>query len=160
MVWDVLQDCAQSMQETTLNGAYSRMVKHGHKMTLLQTLSNAKFDIAMSKSSSRWSNWTFGSPNSESRRKSYVNHKFRTRVLQRLQAGRPHLGRPAWHWLLSALLCTNVSTDDCVFLLELVWVLILSLVTLEAHWRDIWGLSVIVSLLACLPCVRGPLVSP
>jgi len=30
-----------------------------------------------------------GSPNSESEHKSYANYKFRTRVVQRLQAGRP-----------------------------------------------------------------------
>jgi hypothetical protein len=43
----------------------------------------------MLKSSSRWSNWTLGSPNLESGCKSYANYKFQTRVVQRLQAGRP-----------------------------------------------------------------------
>ena len=43
----------------------------------------------MLKSSLRWSNWTFGSPHSESGRKSYANYKFQTCVVKRLQAGRP-----------------------------------------------------------------------
>jgi hypothetical protein len=43
----------------------------------------------MLKSSSRLSNWIFGSPNSESGCKSYANYKFQTHVVQTLQAGRP-----------------------------------------------------------------------
>ena len=42
MVWDVLQDYAENTQETTLNEAYARMVKHGYNMTPFQTFSNAK----------------------------------------------------------------------------------------------------------------------
>ena len=52
------------------------------------------------------------------------------RLIQRLgrksQAGRPHLGRPAWGWPLSTLRCTDMSINGYMFLLKLVWVLILS----------------------------------
>jgi hypothetical protein len=41
------------MQETTLDEAYARMVKHGNKMTPLETLCNSKLDITMLKSFSR-----------------------------------------------------------------------------------------------------------
>ena len=55
--------------------------------TWYKSSSNHIFDSTMSKSSSRWSKWTHGSPNSESGRKSYAFGKIIDTAL---------LGRSAW----------------------------------------------------------------
>ena len=90
MVWDVLQDYAENTQETMLNEAYARMVKHGYNMTPFQTFSNAKAQhqveelVEMIK-------WTLGSPNLESGRKSYASGKITDAALP----GRAAWARPA-----------------------------------------------------------------
>ena len=48
---------------------------------------------------------------------------------RQLEADRPHLGRLAWVWLVSGLLCSVTLVTSCTLFLKSVWVLTLWFVT-------------------------------